>query len=133
MSMDMSVNMSAKLLLLLCVFGVIASSCGEKEEKYETKYDNINVDAILGNKRVLSNYIKCILDEGPCTAEGREFRSKYISFNMIKIKFKIGLNRVFCYSICIHGCYRMTLIMMGIILFITEYDHPRRNKQWRIH
>jgi len=45
-------------------------------EKYPEKYDNVDVDMILGNNRVLSNYIRCMMDEGPCTAEGRELRSK---------------------------------------------------------
>ncbi|XP_072744906.1 ejaculatory bulb-specific protein 3-like [Anoplolepis gracilipes] len=43
-------------------------------EKYTRKYDDIDVDRILQNNRVLNNYIRCILDEGPCTAEGRELR-----------------------------------------------------------
>lgn len=67
--------MFAKALTILCVVCVVHLSYAQ--EKYDSKYDNINVDEILGNKRVLSNYIKCILDEGPCTPEGREFRSTY--------------------------------------------------------
>lgn len=71
--------MSAQLLLLFGVLLVVSMSFGDNSKnKYTTKYDDINVDEILGNKRVLSNYIKCILDEGPCTPEGREFRSEYL-------------------------------------------------------
>ncbi|CAL1687532.1 unnamed protein product [Lasius platythorax] len=43
-------------------------------EKYTRKYDDVEVDRILQNNRVLNNYIRCMLDEGPCTAEGRELR-----------------------------------------------------------
>ncbi|XP_066590766.1 ejaculatory bulb-specific protein 3 [Prorops nasuta] len=43
-------------------------------EKYPSKYDDVNVDNILQNGRVLTNYIKCMLDEGSCTAEGRELK-----------------------------------------------------------
>jgi len=57
------------LLVLLIAFATAA-------EKYSVKYDNVNVDSILQNNRVLTNYIRCMLDEGPCTAEGRELRSK---------------------------------------------------------
>lgn len=71
-------NMLTKLLLTVCVFCAVSLSLGD--EKYTTKYDNINVDEILGNKRVLTNYIKCILDEGPCTSEGKEFKSEYPQF-----------------------------------------------------
>ncbi|KAF5299920.1 hypothetical protein FQR65_LT09315 [Abscondita terminalis] len=44
------------------------------QSKYTNKYDNVNVDTILQNERVLNNYIKCLMEEGPCTAEGRELR-----------------------------------------------------------
>lgn len=46
------------------------------DNKYTTKYDNIDVDKILTNDRVLSNYIKCLMEEGPCTPEGRELKSE---------------------------------------------------------
>ncbi|ENN78077.1 ejaculatory bulb-specific protein 3 [Dendroctonus ponderosae] len=41
---------------------------------YTSKYDNVDVDKILKNDRVLTNYIKCLMEEGPCTPEGRELR-----------------------------------------------------------
>ncbi|KAL0131060.1 hypothetical protein PUN28_002567 [Cardiocondyla obscurior] len=44
------------------------------DEKYVTKYDDVNVDKILQNNRVLTNYIRCLMDEGPCTVEGRELK-----------------------------------------------------------
>lgn len=69
--------MSGRVFFLFCVV-VFISSCYGAEQKYDSKFDNINLDEILGNKRVLSNYVKCIMDEGPCTPEGREFRSKYV-------------------------------------------------------
>ncbi|XP_011496192.1 PREDICTED: ejaculatory bulb-specific protein 3 [Ceratosolen solmsi marchali] len=42
--------------------------------EYTKKYDGVDVDRILQNGRVLGNYIKCMLDEGSCTAEGRELK-----------------------------------------------------------
>jgi hypothetical protein len=62
------------LLLLLLLVAVMAA--GEKPKGYSTKYDNVDVDRILSNGRILTNYIKCIMDEGPCTPEGRELKSK---------------------------------------------------------
>lgn len=52
--------------------------------KYTDKYDNVNLDRILSNGRILTNYIKCLMDEGPCTSEGRELKSK-----SIKIKINV--------------------------------------------
>ncbi|CAG9768021.1 unnamed protein product [Ceutorhynchus assimilis] len=61
-----------KLYAVLVVIVVLNMVHGQK---YTTKYDNLNIDTILSNKRVLGNYVKCILDEGPCTAEGRELKT----------------------------------------------------------
>lgn len=45
-------------------------------EKYTTKYDNIDVDTIVSSRRLLQNYVNCLLDKGPCTPEGKELKSK---------------------------------------------------------
>lgn len=63
-----------KLFVLLLV--VVSVSFARSQ--YNTKYDNVDVDGILQNNRILTSYIKCILDMGTCTAEGRELRSKKI-------------------------------------------------------
>ncbi|XP_050315596.1 ejaculatory bulb-specific protein 3-like [Anthonomus grandis grandis] len=53
---------------------VVLASIALAQNPYTTKYDNVDVDRILKNDRVLTNYIKCMMDEGPCTAEGRELK-----------------------------------------------------------
>ncbi|XP_015585231.1 ejaculatory bulb-specific protein 3 [Cephus cinctus] len=60
--------MKACLILLVLVTAAFAA------EKYPSKYDDIDVERILSNSRVLTNYIRCMLDEGSCTAEGRELK-----------------------------------------------------------
>ncbi|CAH1364350.1 unnamed protein product [Tenebrio molitor] len=60
--------------VIFCAFAVAALAA---ENKYTNKYDNVDVDKILNNDRVLTNYIKCLMDEGPCTSEGREFQKPY--------------------------------------------------------
>lgn len=64
--------MRGRILVLLASLVALAVA----DEKYTRKYDDVNVDKILQNNRVLTNYIRCLMDEGPCTAEGRELRSK---------------------------------------------------------
>lgn len=44
---------------------------------YTDRYDNINVKEILNNRRLLIPYVKCILEQGRCTPEGKELRRKY--------------------------------------------------------
>ncbi|XP_054277831.1 ejaculatory bulb-specific protein 3-like [Macrosteles quadrilineatus] len=41
---------------------------------YTNKFDSIDVDRILSNDRILTQYIKCLLEEGSCTNEGRELK-----------------------------------------------------------
>ncbi|KAL3285563.1 hypothetical protein HHI36_000093 [Cryptolaemus montrouzieri] len=40
-------------------------------ETYSTKYDDVDVDAILASARLLKNYVNCLLDKGGCTPEGK--------------------------------------------------------------
>ena len=63
---------SLALLVLAAVFGIISA----QKAGYTNKYDSVDVDSILSNKRVLDNYIKCLMDKGACTPEGRELKSK---------------------------------------------------------
>jgi hypothetical protein len=48
-----------------------------RDEKYTTRYDNINVDEILASDRLVDNYIKCLLDKGKCTPEGTELKREF--------------------------------------------------------
>lgn len=49
-----------------------------QEDKYTSKFDNINLDEILQSNRLLNNYVNCLLDKGSCTAEGKELKSKFL-------------------------------------------------------
>nr|AAF71289.1 chemosensory protein [Mamestra brassicae] len=59
-----------KFVLLLCVMvaAVVA------EDKYTDKYDNINLDEILANKRLLVAYVNCVMERGKCSPEGKELK-----------------------------------------------------------
>lgn len=60
--------------VLVCA--VVAISWAKPaEEKYTTKYDDFDVDSVLNNRRLLVNYMNCILDKGKCTKEGTELKS----------------------------------------------------------
>lgn len=61
--------------LWFCAVAVVLTKA--QTNKYTNKYDNVNVDRILSNQRILNNYIKCLMEEGPCTSEGKELRSKW--------------------------------------------------------
>lgn len=59
-----------KVLILL----LIAVVCVLADDKYTTKYDNIDLDTILASDRLLKNYANCILDKGNCTPDGKELK-----------------------------------------------------------
>lgn len=46
------------------------------EVQYTTKYDNIDVDAVINSERLLNGYVGCLLDRTPCTPDAAELKSK---------------------------------------------------------
>lgn len=61
---------------LVAIFSLIIAelNADNEENKYDIKFDNIDIDEVLKSDRLLSNYIKCLLEEGPCTEDGRELK-----------------------------------------------------------
>lgn len=63
------------LLVILCVLNINA----RPDETYTDKFDNVNVDEILSNKRMLGNYVNCLLETGRCSPDAAELKSKCFS------------------------------------------------------
>ncbi|XP_068084033.1 ejaculatory bulb-specific protein 3-like [Anabrus simplex] len=59
------------LCVLLATVAVVLAG-----DTYTTKYDNINVDEILGNERLRKVYSDCLMaeDDKSCPEEGKELR-----------------------------------------------------------
>lgn len=66
-------DMRTATLVVLTTLVALAASA---RNSYTNKFDNIDVDKILNNDRILTQYIKCLMDEGSCTTEGRELKSE---------------------------------------------------------
>lgn len=70
-----------KLIVLLTVFIsviiVVAS-----DEKYTTRWDSLDIDSILKSDRLLRNYINCLLEQGRCTSDGQELKSKLLCIGL---------------------------------------------------
>jgi hypothetical protein len=64
------------LLLVLFVAAIEHAVSAPDGDKYTTRYDNLDVDAILKSDRLLRNYFNCLMDKGPCTREGLELKSE---------------------------------------------------------
>lgn len=59
------------LLLFVTIYGM-GTALGTT---YTNKYDDVNLDEILHNERLLTNYVKCLKDVGPCTPDATELKS----------------------------------------------------------
>ncbi|KAI8041464.1 hypothetical protein M5D96_005729 [Drosophila gunungcola] len=47
------------------------SSAPMVEKAYDDKFDNVDLDEILNQERLLINYIKCLEGAGPCTPDAK--------------------------------------------------------------
>nr|QKK82662.1 chemosensory protein [Histia rhodope] len=65
-----------KTIIFLGLFAVLALN--SVQGLYTDKYDNTNVKEILENPKLLHSYIKCGLDQGPCTEQAKELKSHII-------------------------------------------------------
>jgi hypothetical protein len=45
-------------------------------ENLSSKYEYVDVDALLSNRRTLNSYINCILEKGPCSPEGLDLKGE---------------------------------------------------------
>lgn len=87
----------AHLNLFVVLIASLIYFTSAAEEKYTTKFDNFDVDKVLNNNRILTSYIKCLLDEGNCTNEGRELKSK--SLEQAYYLFLFILTRLYNYNL----------------------------------
>lgn len=58
-----------KVLLI----GIVSLAVAQKHPSPST---TMNIDTVLSNKFVVTNYIKCLLDTGKCTSDGRNLKGK---------------------------------------------------------
>ncbi|XP_055845510.1 uncharacterized protein LOC129911665 [Episyrphus balteatus] len=63
-------------------------------ETYDTKFDNIDIDEILGSERLLKNYVNCLAREGPCTPDGKMLQAVTSPFQFFRNSSRRGVNRL---------------------------------------
>nr|WJJ63294.1 chemosensory protein 9 [Pachyrhinus yasumatsui] len=67
------------VLILSVLIGIALDLAGARPAEpavkyYASKYDHIDVEAILNNRRMVNYYSACLLSKGPCPPEGVEFK-----------------------------------------------------------
>uniref|UniRef100_A0A1I8MMV2 Uncharacterized protein n=1 Tax=Musca domestica TaxID=7370 RepID=A0A1I8MMV2_MUSDO len=51
-----------------------ATTAAPMKGTYDSRFDNIDVDEILQQERLLMNYVKCLEGTGPCTPDGKALK-----------------------------------------------------------
>lgn len=74
------IKIAFALCYLLSVCLAMPAASGDEEIKdlptYLKKFEKLDLEKVLANERVLDNYLKCFLKEGPCTQEARDLKSE---------------------------------------------------------
>nr|QKK82646.1 chemosensory protein [Histia rhodope] len=52
----------------------VVVSCSATRRQYNNRYENFNADSIIANERIMLAYYKCVMDKGPCTKDGKNFK-----------------------------------------------------------
>ncbi|GBP07803.1 Ejaculatory bulb-specific protein 3 [Eumeta japonica] len=73
LSTPSSSNIMFKLTVLVCCALAVCLARPD-DDKYPEVDSNFNVSELLENDRLLLNYIKCLLDEGPCTSQVKKIK-----------------------------------------------------------
>lgn len=63
--------------IVMCFLVLATVALARPNEQYTNQYDNINIEEILSNHRLLQPYILCCLNKGKCTAEAKELKCKF--------------------------------------------------------
>ncbi|CAG9133945.1 unnamed protein product [Plutella xylostella] len=69
--------MRAVFVLCACVWGAVGQDINSMRTmpKYDSRYDYLDVDAILDSKRLVRNYVDCLIAIKPCTPEGKALKT----------------------------------------------------------
>ncbi|GBP85488.1 Putative odorant-binding protein A10 [Eumeta japonica] len=67
-------------LLVLCLLPclVLSQDINDMKNmpKYDARYDYLDLDSILDNKRLVRNYVDCLINLKPCSPEGKALKSE---------------------------------------------------------
>lgn len=79
-------------LAVFCLIAVISVVYALPAEEYTHRFDNIDVDQILHNERLLKRYVDCLMDKPDvrCPAEAVELKSEYVTSSH---RYKYSLER----------------------------------------
>lgn len=54
-------------------------ACSLAADRYNTKYDHLDLDQILNNERIYKKYLECLIRRGKCTPDARDLRGMFFT------------------------------------------------------
>ncbi|XP_050465055.1 ejaculatory bulb-specific protein 3-like [Cataglyphis hispanica] len=69
----------ARLICIVAIIGFALICAFAEEDKYDDKYDNIDIIEILLNDKRRSEYYNCFMETGPCVTEEEKYFNSHIS------------------------------------------------------
>uniref|UniRef100_A0A2A4J5F1 Chemosensory protein n=1 Tax=Heliothis virescens TaxID=7102 RepID=A0A2A4J5F1_HELVI len=60
-------------LIVFCVLSAAAMALA-RPDTYTDKYDSVDLDEVLSNRRLLVPYVNCLLEQGKCAPDAKELK-----------------------------------------------------------
>lgn len=73
-SLSFTYRFNMKVIAVAVVIVAAMAIAVSADDKYTTKYDNVDIDEILASDRLYKNYFNCLTDNGKCTPDARELK-----------------------------------------------------------
>nr|CAD7265361.1 unnamed protein product [Timema shepardi] len=70
-----SVFCKTAMVLVAIMVMVLTVPTWARDERYTSKYDDMDVEHILNSDRLTDSYVHCLLEQGPCTPEGKVMKN----------------------------------------------------------
>jgi len=72
------------LLICLALICGLLLTYSTANERYSSKYDDVNVDEVLANPRLRNQYVSCLVNTSPCvTGAARFLKGNYSFFSFL--------------------------------------------------
>ena len=75
-------TVSAFFFLLVVVAALLGGSASAQSAQQRQALENIDVDNVLQNKKLVDQYIECVTDKGRCSNQGKDLKGNFRLFQL---------------------------------------------------